>query len=105
MSRIAIILLAAVLATGCASAEKLQRKEQKAQVEHILNRTITKPVESIILEKDYIRLPEALLVPCGITYRTNAKVGEFVRVADVNTAYLEVCKKQIEEITKLQPQD
>lgn len=101
MSRVTLILLAALLTAGC--GQTVERMQRKAAAEKIVERTITKPVESVVTIEKYVNLPPELLGQCGITYRKNDKVGEFVRQAETNTAYLEDCRKQMEAIRKLQP--
>ena len=105
MSRIAItVIMAALLLGGCATATQKEQQSRKEEAARIVERTITKPVESLVTVEKYVNLPPELLGQCGITYRQGNKVAEFVRVADTNTAYLEDCRKQIEAIRKLQPQ-
>ena len=91
------------LLAACQSAQVKEQKERKEEAARIIERTITRPEPSYITVEKYVNLPPELLTPCGITYRKNGKVGEYVRVADTNTAYLEDCKKQIDAIRKLQP--
>lgn len=97
------VIMTALLLAGCATPMQKEVKQRKEEAAHIVERTITKPTPSYITVEKYVRLPSELLGECGITYRKNDKVGEYVRVADTNTAYLEDCKKQIEAIRKLQP--
>lgn len=101
MSRITLILITVIMLAGCGKTiEKFQRQQQ---AERIVERTITKPVTSTITIEKYVNLPPELLGKCGITYRKNNKVAEYVRVADTNTAYLEDCAAQVEAIRNLQP--
>ena len=100
--RFITVIMAGLLA-ACQSAQVKEQKERKEEAARIIERTITKPETSYITVEKYVNLPPELLTPCGITYRKNGKVGEYVRVADTNTAYLEDCKKQIDAIRKLQP--
>lgn len=97
------VIMAALLLAGCATAQQKEVQQRKEEAARIVERTITKPEASYITVEKYVNLPPELLIPCGITYRINDKVGEYVRVADVNTAYLEDCKSQVEAIRKLQP--
>lgn len=101
--KVITVIMAALLLAGCQTAQQKEVKDRKAEAARIVERTITKPVESVITVNKYVNLPPELLGQCGITYRQNNKVGEYVRVADTNTAYLEDCRKQIEAIRKLQP--
>lgn len=100
--RFITVIMVGLLA-ACQSAQVKEQKERKEEAARIIERTITKPETSYITVEKYVNLPPELLTPCGITYRKNGKVGEYVRVADTNTAYLEDCKKQIDAIRKLQP--
>lgn len=97
------VILTALLIAGCATPQQKEVKQRKEEAARIVERTITKPEASYITVEKYVNLPPELLTPCGITYRKNGKVGEYVRVADTNTAYLEDCKKQVDAIRKLQP--
>ena len=97
------VITAALLIAGCQTAQEKEVKQRKDEAARIVERTITKPETSYITIDRYVNLPAELLGECGITYRKNNKVAEYVRVADTNTAYLEDCKKQIEAIRKLQP--
>ena len=100
--RFITVIMVGLLA-ACQSAQVKEQKERKEEAARIVERTITKPETSYITVEKYVNLPPELLTPCGITYRKNGKVGEYVRVADTNTAYLEDCKKQVDAIRKLQP--
>ena len=97
------VIMAALLLAGCQTAQQKEMKQRKEEAARIVERTITKPVESIVTIEKYVRLPEELLAPCGITIRKSDKVAEYVRVADTNTAYLEDCRKQVDDIRNLQP--
>lgn len=101
MRSIALTLVAALLLTGC--GQTVERLQRKAQAERIIERTITKPEVSTVVVREYVTLPPELLKECGITQRRSAKVKEYVRVADTNTAYLKACKEQVDAIRKLQP--
>lgn len=97
------VIMAAALLAGCATAQQKEVQQRKEEAARIVERTITKPEASYITVEKYINLPPELLVPCGITYKKDFTVGEYVRVENTNTAYLEDCKEQIEAIRKLQP--
>ena len=97
------VIMSALLLVGCATATQKEQKQRTAEATRILERTITKPETSYITIEKFVNLPPELLGSCGITYRKNAKVAEYVRVADTNTAYLEDCKAQVDAIRKLQP--
>lgn len=97
------VIMAALLTAGCATSVEKEQKQRKEEAARIIERTITKPVESVITVDKYVNIPAELLGQCGITYRQNNKVVEYVRVADTNTAYLEDCRKQMDAIRKLQP--
>ena len=98
-----IALIMAGLLAACQTTQEQERKERKEEAARIIERTITKPEPYAVEVEKYVSLPPELLVRCGITYRKNDKVGEYVRVADTNTAYLEDCRKQVDAIIKLQP--
>lgn len=97
------VIMVALLLTGCATAQQKEVRQRKEEAARIVERTITKPTTSYITVEKYVNLPPELLTPCGITYRKDFTVGEYVRVGNTNTAYLEDCRKQIEAIRKLQP--
>ena len=103
MPRLIITVIMAALLAACASDLKKEQIARKAEATRIIERTITKPEISYITIEKYINLPPHLLTPCGITHRIDKTVGEYVRVEESNTAYLEDCRRQIESIRKLQP--
>lgn len=108
MSRCSYALILVALLAGCASApERALKAEQEArqeQVERIVERTITTPGAAVteVIEK-YRPLPEDLTKACAITHSKDRTVGEYVRVANENTAYLEDCAKRMDDIRALQP--
>ena len=92
------LVLAAVL-VGC-STHTMARREQ---AERILDRTITE-TQTVTVEVDkYVRIPKNLTTKPPVTHNKNRTVGEYVRVANENTASLLQCVFQLEEIEKLQP--
>lgn len=101
MPSFALILITVIMLAGC--GQTIERMQRKDAAEKIVERTITKPEVSYITVNKYVNLPPELLVPCGITYKEDNTVGEYVRVAKTNTTYLEDCKAQIDAIRKLQP--
>lgn len=80
-----ILAVAACAAAGCAREVR-----------------VPYPVE-VVVEKP-VRLPEELLRPCPIYEQTDKRIGEYVKSAVYNTPSLRQCAKQIEEISKLQPE-
>lgn len=102
--------LTALTLLACASApERAVRAEQEArqeQVERIVERTITKPGVAVpeVVEK-LVGLPKDLTKACAITYNKDRTVGEYVRVANENTGYLEDCASRMDEIRRLQPEE
>lgn len=102
-----ILLTIAMLLVGCKSIpqhyiEYRDRVHREAAVEKIVNRTITKPEVSYVTVEKLVTLPPDLYADCGITDRANKKVGEYVRVAEVNTAYLVDCRGRMKEIKRRQ---
>ena len=94
------LVLAAVL-VGC-STHSMARREQ---AERILNRTITE-TQTVTVEVDkLVALPSNLTQPCAITRNKDRTVGEYVRVANENTASLVDCSRRMDEIRKLQPKN
>ncbi len=105
MRRYSLALILGLTLAACATtpAQKAE-KANKAEVERVLNRTITETQIQKVEVPTYVRLPDDLIDPCDVTHAKDRSVNEYIRVAIENTANAQKCANQIEGIRKLQPQ-
>jgi hypothetical protein len=69
----------------------------------IFQKGATVPVVEKVEVTKYVALPVEHLLRGTPARAKNRTVGEYVRVANTNTALLYQCYRQLEEIEKLQP--
>lgn len=92
------LILSALMLTGCNS---IQHRISTKQLERETG-VVYKTVERLVEVEKFVEIPTAMLARCPVAHTEDSSVGEYVRVAVVNTPALETCAKQIEDIRALQ---